>query len=193
MSPQTPMNVNVTASELDRLIRQGGCCLVDVRQPVEFAEEHLSAARSIPLGELTERAEEVGRNQPVIVMCLGGKRSEEARARLAEMGYPDVKSLEGGLLAWKAAGFPVERSQRKCLPLMQQVQLMIGLGTFVGALLAILANPWFAVIPAFFGAGLIMAGATGWCGLALLMGKMPWNRVTPDPNVCIGSNPKCCR
>jgi len=38
-------------------------------------------------------------------------------------------------------------------------------------------NPLFALIPAFTGLGLTLAGATGWCGLALLLGKMPWNRV----------------
>jgi hypothetical protein len=76
---------------------------------------------------------------------------------------------------------------------MQQVQLVIGMGTFAGALLAILLDPWFAVIPAFFGAGLSMAGTTGWCGLAFVLGRMPWNRVMPASKACVGAKPAYCR
>jgi hypothetical protein len=45
----------------------------------------------------------------------------------------------------------------------------------------------FALIPAFLGAGLTMAGSTGWCGLAILLSKMPWNKVR-----CAGGNVKSC-
>ena len=60
---------------------------------------------------------------------------------------------------------------------MQQVQLTIGLGVLTGAILALTVNPNWVFLCAFFGAGLTMAGSTGWCGLAILMSKMPWNRV----------------
>ncbi len=59
---------------------------------------------------------------------------------------------------------------------MRQVQLAIGVLAFTGSLLAIFVNPLFAILPAFLGAGLILAGSTGWCGLAILLSKMPWNR-----------------
>jgi hypothetical protein len=103
-----------------------------------------------------------------------------------------VRSLEGGIVAWKSAGLRVERSNRGGLPLMRQVQLVIGLGTLTGALFALLANPLFAIIPAFFGAGLTMAGLTGWCGLAILLSKMPWNRVTPPAPASQTSDQSCC-
>jgi hypothetical protein len=48
-------------------------------------------------------------------------------------------------------------------------------------------NKNFALIPAFLGAGLTMAGSTGWCGLAILLSKMPWNRVE-----CSGRNVTSC-
>jgi rhodanese-related sulfurtransferase len=174
------------------LIRQNRCCLVDVREPVEYAEEHLASARSIPLKELPKRAGEIERDRPVVVMCLGGKRSEQAREKLEVLGMQNVRSLEGGLSAWKAAGLPIERSQEVGLPLMRQVQLVIGLGTLAGSVLAIFVDALFALIPAFFGAGLILAGTTGWCGLAIFLSKMPWNRVSQA-----ASNPPvnhgCCR
>ena len=68
-------------------------------------------------------------------------------------------------------------SGRKTLPLMQQVQLTIGLGVLTGAILALTVNPHWVFLCAFFGAGLTMAGSTGWCGLAILMSQLPWNRV----------------
>jgi hypothetical protein len=60
---------------------------------------------------------------------------------------------------------------------MQQVQLAIGTGVLSGAVLALTVHPSWVFLCAFFGGGLTMAGATGWCGLAILMSKMPWNRV----------------
>ena len=86
-----------------------------------------------------------------------------------------------------AAGLPLERSERRGLPLMRQVQLIIGLCVLTGSILALAVHPNFALIPAFFGAGLTMAGSTGWCGLAILLSKMPWNRVQ-----CAGGGVKSC-
>jgi len=71
----------------------------------------------------------------------------------------------------------VNTGGKKAIPLMQQVQLAIGLGVLTGAILALTVNPYWVLLCAFFGAGLTMAGSTGWCGLAILMSKMPWNRV----------------
>ena len=81
------------------------------------------------------------------------------------------------MIAWKELGHPVNKGDKKIMPLMQQVQLTIGLGVLTGAILAVTINPSWVYLCAFFGAGLTMAGSTGWCGLAILMSKMPWNRV----------------
>jgi len=165
---------NILATELKNLL-VSGCCLIDVREPVEYAEEHIVGARLIPLGQLEQRCGEIPRNSPIIVMCQGGKRGAEAMQKLQAMGISEVRNLEGGILAWKGAGHPTDKSRRGCLPLMQQVQLTIGLGTLTGAILALTVHPNWVFLCAFFGAGLTMAGSTGWCGLAILMSKMPWN------------------
>jgi hypothetical protein len=62
------------------------------------------------------------------------------------------------------------------LPLMRQVQITVGFVSAIGAVLALLISSWFAVIPLLAGCGLLFAGLTGFCGLALLLAKMPWNR-----------------
>jgi rhodanese-related sulfurtransferase len=165
----------------------GECCLIDVREPIEHAEMQIPAARLIPLGQLEKRMEEIDRHRPVIVMCRGGKRGMEALKQLKAHGITQVRNLEGGILGWKEAGLPVVTSGKKGLPLMQQVQLTIGLGVLTGAILALTVHPNWVFLCAFFGAGLTMAGSTGWCGLAILMSKMPWNRVAGQ-SCCASGN-----
>jgi hypothetical protein len=72
---------------------------------------------------------------------------------------------------------------------MRQVQITIGAISGGGALMALLVNAKFAVIPLFMGCGLLMAGITGFCGLAVLMAKMPWNKVaSPKGSSCCTVN-----
>jgi rhodanese-related sulfurtransferase len=79
--------------------------VLDVREPVEWAHGHIEGAVHIPLGELTERLDEVGGGQTLVVCKVGG-RSGQAAAWLLEQGY-DVVNLDGGMLDWKAAGRPM--------------------------------------------------------------------------------------
>jgi rhodanese-related sulfurtransferase len=170
----------VDPRQLQALLQQGDCVLIDVREPVEHAEEHLPAAKLIPLGSINaETTAGIGKDSPIVVHCRSGKRGSEAAQKLAALGFSSVRNLEGGLQACKAVGLPVTRGERKGLPLMQQVQLVIGTGVLSGVILSRLLHPDWVFLSAFFGAGLVFAGSTGWCGLALLMAKMPWNRCEP--------------
>jgi rhodanese-related sulfurtransferase len=169
------MPSTITATALSARFTQGACQLIDVREPVEHAEEHIAGARLIPLGELERRSSELDRSQPVIFMCRAGSRGQQAMSKLQALGFSDVCNLEGGILAWAAAGQAIVRGERKVIPLMRQVQIVIGSCVLGGCLLALKVDPRFIGIPMFFGAGMIFAGTTGWCGLALLMAKMPWN------------------
>lgn len=170
------MNPAIPSSELKALQAQG-VTLVDVREPVEHAETHISGAKLIPLGEIERRAGEIDRRQPVVIMCRSGKRGGQAVAKLEAMGFTGVRNLDGGILAWQAAGLPVAQAQKKVFPLMQQVQITIGAGVLTGVIFSRTVHPDFIWLSAFFGAGLLFAGTTGWCGLAILLSKMPWNRV----------------
>lgn len=171
-----PSTQSIAPVELKTLMSTG-CCLVDVREPIEHAEEHIEGAKLIPLGELGQRTTEIDGSQPLVVTCRSGKRGAEALKKLQMLGFSDARNLEGGILAWKAAGLPVGRSTKKVFPLMQQVQIVIGLGVLTGVILSRTVNPDWVFLSAFFGAGLVFAGTTGWCGLAILMSKMPWNQM----------------
>ena len=74
--------------------------LVDVREPFEFEIARIDGAKLIPLGEIAERAEELQREQPIIVHCHTGRRSAQAVQLLQQRGFRTVYNLEGGIDAW---------------------------------------------------------------------------------------------
>ena len=82
-----------------------GLAVLDVREPVEWAHGHIEGAVHIPLGELTDRLDEVPEAQPLVVCKVGG-RSAYAVAWLTQQGR-DAVNLDGGMLDWEAAGRPM--------------------------------------------------------------------------------------
>ena len=159
-----------------RALREEGrdVFVLDVRSRLEFEGERIDGAVNLPLDELQAHLDEVPEQADVVVVCRTGVRATIAAEMLARAGRrPRV--LEGGIHAWRRAGLPL-REGRKRLPVDRQVQLIAGLMVLAGVGLGMLVSPWFLAIAAFFGAGLTFAGATGTCGLALLLFKMPWNR-----------------
>jgi rhodanese-related sulfurtransferase len=79
--------------------------ILDVRQSEEFAEGHVPNAVLIPLGELQTRASEIPSGVPVYVICRSGRRSQQASEILIELGFKDVRNVDGGVLAWQEAGY----------------------------------------------------------------------------------------
>jgi rhodanese-related sulfurtransferase len=182
---QTQPETAVSAPELHRRLAAGQpACLLDVRTPGEHAAVHVPGAKLIPLDELDAAAFHRGRNgdaSPVYVLCQSGGRARRAVEKLKLAGLHGCVVVAGGTQAWIDAGLPVNRGESRVLPLMRQVQITVGFLSAAGALLALTVNPLFAIIPLVIGSGLLFAGLTGFCGLALLLTKMPWNnrRLTP--------------
>jgi len=148
--------------------------LLDVRTPAEYESAHVRGARSYPLAQLNPGAFPKS-GEPTYFICKAGVRSRQAAEIFAKAGFTEVISVEGGTDAWIRAGFPVERSGRKVLPLDRQMQITAGLIILAGTLLAI----WHAaglVVTGIVGTGLTMAGLTGTCPMAMLLAKMPWNQ-----------------
>ena len=119
---------------------------------------------------------EFNRAPPLVIICGSGNRAAQARERLARLGFSNLACLAGGLAAWEASGFPVERDERAPWSLERQVRVAAGALVLAGAALGWLAHPGFHGLSAFVGAGLVFAGVTDWCGMGLLLAKAPWNR-----------------
>jgi rhodanese-related sulfurtransferase len=166
----------ITASKLKKQLDKDEVLLIDVREPAEHRSECIDGACLIPLGEISiEKLPSTKR--PIVIHCRSGKRSGDACAKLlATDPSLDVSSLEGGIIAWSQAGYNVKKSDSNILPLDRQTQIAVGFIASSGTILGTFINPTFYILPGFIGAGLMFAGITGWCGMAKLLAKMPWNR-----------------
>lgn len=167
---------SIPATEFKKLLEQNAVKkLVDVRTKAEFEERHVVGAVNIPLGELTADAVSDG-SGPVYVLCQSGVRARRAQEQLISQGVADVICVDGGTVAAAQAGVALALGARKTISLERQVRIVAGALVFFGSLLTVLISPYFIIVPLFVGAGLIFAGVTDWCGMALLLEKMPWNR-----------------
>jgi len=170
--------VQVAPDLLERWMREGETVLVDVREDFEHATERIRGAMHVPLGKLDAPSlRERTAGKRVVFHCRSGKRSADAAAKFC-MGDEAVYALAGGIEAWKASGRDVERSAGgPRIDVMRQVQITAGFLVVTGVVLGFLVSPWFFGVSAFVGTGLMVAGATGFCGMAKVLAKMPWNRV----------------
>jgi rhodanese-related sulfurtransferase len=163
----------INSAEAKRLMDEGAV-LIDIREPDEFARERVRGARNRPLGDLSTMSNEGA--AVIIFHCRSGMRTEANAARLSQACGCEAYILEGGLEAWKKAGFPVVLDVHQPLEIMRQVQITAGTLVLLGVILGTWLTPVFYGLSAFVGAGLAFAGATGWCGMAKLLALMPWNR-----------------
>ena len=100
---------SISPAELHAQRAKGAAPLVlDVRTPEEFATGHVPGAVNIPHTELASRLDEVRSENGVALYCMVGPRARLGEKTLQEAGVPKVFHLEGGLAAWREAGFPVE-------------------------------------------------------------------------------------
>jgi rhodanese-related sulfurtransferase len=156
-----------------------GLTLIDVRTPVEYAEVHVPEARSVPLDQFDPRnllaSGQISKDGPVYLLCRSGARASKAAEKFVKEGLDNAVVVEGGTLAWIEAGLPVDRGTAKVISLERQVRIVAGLLVLAGVLLAIFVHPYFIGLSAFVGAGLVFAGVTDWCGMGLLLAKLPWN------------------
>ncbi|HEY7090657.1 MAG TPA: rhodanese-like domain-containing protein [Tepidisphaeraceae bacterium] len=171
---------SITLDEIRGRMQSGQpLCIVDVRTPAEFARVHAAGARLIPLDELDPAAVAAARSgpkDPVYLICHSGSRAAKACEQLQEAGVRPAICIEGGTAAWERLGLPVERGQTRVISLDRQVRLTAGSLVLLGLVLAWLVHPYFVGISAFIGAGLVFSGITDFCGMAMLLAKMPWNQ-----------------
>lgn len=190
-SPQMATSFQeATPAQVRDWLRLGEAVLIDVREPDEFSYEHIAGAILLPLSRfdpLQARAKAKS-GQRIVMQCKGGRRSADAcrlAAPLAASGVP-IFTLAGGIEAWKKANLPVVVNNKVSrISIMRQVQLVIGLSVLIGSALTWFWDPRFISIPAFFGAGLVFAGASGTCALATVIGWMPWNKADTGSASCV--------
>lgn len=172
---------NIQPTELQSILASDSSAqLLDVRTPAEHSQIHVPGVHLIPLDRL-DAAQLVAsggfsKNKPVYILCQSGGRAKQAAARLEQSGFEKCCVVEGGTSAWAAAGLPVNRGASRVISLERQVRIAAGFLVLSGVLLSQFVNPAFIWLSGFIGAGLIFAGTTDWCGMGMLIARMPWNQ-----------------
>lgn len=156
--------------------------ILDVREFDEFNAEHVDGSINVPLscfGCMAPGVLKALQDREILLLCLGGARAKMAEQQLDQMGFASklkTRVFEGGLKEWKKQGKATVVRKAQHLPIMRQVQLVVGPMVLIGTILGAFVNPGFLIVSGFVGAGLTVAGATGFCGMAKLLSLMPWNK-----------------
>lgn len=149
--------------------------LVDVRTPGEFYSEKIPNSVNIPLDQLEEQAGSLQNHHSVVLICASGNRALKACEILSSRGIK-ATVLNEGIKGWKSAGRQTEVSETGAISLERQVRIVAGLLGAIGGLLAIFVHPYWAILSTFVGCGLVFAGVTDTCGMAMLLTKLPYNK-----------------
>ncbi|GAA3778665.1 rhodanese-like domain-containing protein [Micromonospora maritima] len=175
MTTTTPSTVD--AATLRELIAAGRAPrLIDVRTPGEFEAAHVPGAYNVPLDLLKEHREELRSHldEDVVLICRSGVRAGQAGQALGTVGLPNVRVLDGGMLAWQATNAPVVQGRPRW-DLERQVRLVAG-SIVLAAVVGSVFVPGLKWVAAFIGAGLTFAALTNTCAMGMLLGKLPYNR-----------------
>lgn len=169
------MSLRTLSPDEARALAARGAVIVDIREPDEFAREHIPGAVNEPISSVSGRPAAASADI-VVYHCKSGMRTKANAAKLAAPETCEAYILEGGLEAWKAAKLPVEADASQPIELMRQVQIAAGSLVVLGVVLGVAVHPGFYALSAFVGAGLVFAGVSGFCGMARVLMAMPWNR-----------------
>jgi len=174
-------STTISPAEVHRLCAgHAGFDLIDVRTPAEFEALHAEGARLVPLDRLDPQAllstRRGSAGDPLYLICRSGARAAKARDTLVDAGCANAVVVAGGTDAWVREGLPVVRGERGVIPLERQVRIAAGSLVLLGIGLAWHVHPAFLGLSAFVGAGLVFSGITDWCGMGMLLARMPWNQ-----------------
>ncbi|MCK6265751.1 thiosulfate sulfurtransferase GlpE [Vibrio sp. ZSDE26] len=97
----------INIEQAKELLQQPEVILADTRDSQSFTNEHVEGAFSLNNDTIVEFMNEVEFEQPILVMCYHGISSQNVAQYLINQGYSEVYSVDGGIEAWRRAGFPL--------------------------------------------------------------------------------------
>lgn len=178
MSPADPTRPAILdAASLRQLLDSGRAPrILDVRTPGEFETSHIPGAYNVPLDLLREHRTELltHLDDDVVLVCRSGARATQAEQTLAQAGLPNLKVLDGGILAWQAANAPTNHGRPRW-NLERQVRLVTGSIVLAAVLLSTVV-PGAEWAAAAIGGGLAVAALTNTCAMGMALSKLPYNR-----------------
>jgi rhodanese-related sulfurtransferase len=173
----TSTRAAIDSRDLHQLLESGRPPrLLDVRSPAEFETVHIRGAYNVPLNLLREHRDEIvdHLDDEVVLVCRSGGRAGQAEQTLRAAGLANVHVLAGGITAWEANGFAVNRGAQRW-DLERQVRLLAG-SVVLTSLLGSIGVPRLKWLAAGMGGGLTVAALTNSCAMGMLLSRLPYNR-----------------
>ncbi len=102
--------ITVQAVDVHRakmLLEAGEAVLIDVRETIEYEDEHIPGAALFPLSDFDARRPEGDAGKIGIFHCRSGRRTAEHFGRFVDTGFREVVHMDGGIVDWSIAGYPV--------------------------------------------------------------------------------------
>ncbi|MGW9117351.1 rhodanese-like domain-containing protein [Streptomyces sp. NPDC055663] len=183
MSTTPAPSSSLSPAVLHRLVQEGRAPrLLDVRTPGEFRTAHIPGSYNVPLDTLREHRTELRAHldEDVVLVCRSGARAAQAEKALADAGLPNLRVLEGGIVAWETVGAPVDRGPERW-DMERQVRLVAGSIVLTTGLVGVFV-PGMHLIGTAIGAGLTYAAVSNSCMMGVMLSKLPYNR-GPRPNI----------
>lgn len=172
---------HISAGDFRQCQKDPRYCVVDVRDHNEFAAGS-EASLCLPVSAINAetasafaKQHNLGPDQTVVLLCARGMRAAQAAERLRALIPNPIAIVEGGRAALAAA-----TGEKQPVSIERQVRIAAGSLVLLGIIASVLVHPAAILLSAFVATGLIFAGITDWCGLGLLMMKMPWNRLRQE-------------
>ncbi|GGT67293.1 MULTISPECIES: rhodanese-like domain-containing protein [Streptomyces] len=181
-SPNPPSSNPLSLDADQARARLAELTVVDVRTPGEYASGHVPGALNVPLDRLGRALPALqaaaGRGE-LLVVCQSGARSEKARAQLSAHGIRAL-DLAGGTAGWASRGHALARPEgapaRAGWAMERQVRLVAGSLVLIGLALGLFAHPAWQLLSAGVAGGLVFSALTNTCGMAVVLGRLPYNR-----------------
>ena len=168
----------INAAELAEQLESGSTTVLDVRTPGEYAAAAIGGSQHLPLDQIGGQLDVLGRGLtgPVTLVCKSGQRATQAYEQLSAAGAKDLTVLDGGIIAWQAAGQPVQSTDGPSKWEMdRQVRLAAG-SLVLGGVLASLRWPKARFLSGAVGAGLTFAALSNTCAMSRVLLKLPYNQ-----------------
>lgn len=179
------MNIKrITANEFLTANKTTDDIVIDLRTNAEVASEGIENCVNLPVQELehagleallTEKNHQQG---DIYLLCQTGRRADMALEKLNGQSQRNFVVIEGGLSALKAQGAKIICGSKKVVSLERQVRIAAGLFVLVGVVLGYFVHSGLFTVAGFVGAGLLFSGVTDTCGMAMVLAKMPWNKLS---------------
>ena len=167
----------MTPEEFRKIQKADAHCVVDVRNRDEFASGS-EANVCWPVSEINGESvadfvkeQKLSPEKNVVLLCARGMRAQQAAEKLRPLIPNPIAVVEGG-----HAGLAAASGQKQPMSIERQVRIAAGSLVLLGVIASVWINPAFIWLSGFVGGGLVFAGITDWCGMGLLMMKMPWNK-----------------